>query len=184
MSRIGKKIISIPDKVKVDFKNHALHIQGPKGELNRSIPTPIDLIIDPKQIEVKRKNDSRESRSLHGLTRTLIDNMVKGVTEGFEKRLDIVGLGYKAQVQGQSLTLNLGYVNPVKVDLPKGLQAKVEANTKIILSGPDKEILGVTAAYIRNLRLPEPYKGTGIKYEKEVIVRKVGKTAAGGGGTA
>ena len=177
MSRIGKKSIEVPDKVKVELKEGVLNVQGPKGTLSRKIPDLVELVLSPKEIQVKRKNDSGQARSLHGLTRTLVYNMVKGVTDSFERKLEIVGLGYKAQVQGQKLTLNLGYTSPVVVDLPKNVQAKVDANTKIILSGPDNEILGVMAAQIRKLRLPEPYKGTGIKYEGEVITRKVGKTA-------
>ncbi|HBQ20837.1 MAG: 50S ribosomal protein L6 [Deltaproteobacteria bacterium GWA2_38_16] len=179
MSRIGKKIINIPDKVKVEMKEGVITIQGPKGTLSRRISDRLEAVLSPKEIQIKRKQEGREFRSVHGLTRTLVDNMVKGVTDGFEKRLEMVGLGYKAQVQGQVLSLNLGYTNPIQFDLPKVVQAKVEANTKIVLTSPDKEILGVTASEIRKLRLPEPYKGTGIKYEGEVIVRKVGKTAAG-----
>lgn len=164
----------------MEFSNGILRVQGPKESLSRKIASSLDMVVGAKEIEIKRKDNSRELRSLHGLTRTLVDNMIKGVTEGFERRLEIIGLGYKAQVQGQSLNLSLGFVEPVKFDLPKGIQAKVEANTKIILTGADKEILGVTAARIRALRLPEPYKGTGIRYDKEVIIRKVGKTATGG----
>ena len=176
MSRIGKKTIVIPETVKVEIKDGQFQVKGPKGSVSRILTSKVDVIISDKDIQVKRKNDSRESRSLHGLTRTLIDNMVKGVTEGFEKKLEIIGLGYKAQVQGKGLQLILGYTKPIQFDLPANVQAKVDANTKITLSSPDKEILGDIASKIRALRLPEPYKGTGIRYEGEVIIRKVGKT--------
>ncbi len=176
MSRVGRKSIEIPDKVKAECKDGKIFVHGPKGELQRHLSRWVDITISGKEIQVKRKNETREAKSEHGLTRTLIANMVKGVTDGFEKRLEIIGLGFKAQVQGQALQLNLGFVNPVQLNLPKGLQAKVEANTKIVLSGSDRELLGDMAAKIRKLRLPEPYKGTGIRYEGEVIVKKVGKT--------
>ena len=176
MSRIGKKILLLPEKVKTEYRDHEIWVKGPKGELNRSISPMVDITISGHEIEVKRKNETREARSVHGLTRTLLSNMIKGVTEGFEKRLDIIGLGYKAQVQGETLHISLGFVSPVQVNLPKGVQAKVEANTKIVLSSANREILGDFAAKIRQLRPPEPYKGTGIRYEGEVIVKKVGKT--------
>jgi len=176
MSRIGKKIILVPEKVKVEFKDGRLHIQGPKGSVSRVFHKTMEIEISAKEIQVKRKDDSRESRSLHGLTRTLVYNMVKGVTDGFEKKLEIIGLGYKAQVQGKALQLTLGYTNPIQFDLPESVQAKVDANTKITLLSPDREILGDVASKLRALRLPEPYKGTGIRYEGEVIIRKVGKT--------
>ena len=176
MSRVGKRIIVIPEKVKVELKDGRLQAQGPKGTVSRVFSSKIEIAISAKEIQVKRKNNSRELRSLHGLTRTLVYNMVKGVTDGFEKKLEIIGLGYKAQVQGKGLNLILGYTNPIQFDLPANVQAKVDANTKITLMSPDKEILGDVAAKIRALRLPEPYKGTGIRYEGEVIVKKVGKT--------
>ncbi len=176
MSRIGKKIVTIPEKVKVELKDGRLHVQGPKGAVSRTLPAPIEMVISAKEIQFKRKNDSRESRSLHGLTRTLVQNMVTGVTDGFEKKLEIIGLGYKAQVQGRILQLTLGYTNPIQFPLPENVQAKVDANTKITLMSPDREILGDVASKIRALKLPEPYKGTGIRYEGEVIVKKVGKT--------
>ena len=183
MSRIGRKLIDIPDKVKVAVKDRTVEVQGPNGSLLHQIPLGIDVSVLPKNIEVKRKNDSREMKSLHGITRTLIANMVTGVSQGFERKLEINGLGLRAQVQGQSLNLSLGYTNPIVLALPKGVKAHVEANTKITLSGPDKEMIGRLAAEIRKMRLPEPYKGSGIKYVEEVITRKVGKTA-GSGGTA
>lgn len=176
MSRIGKKIIEIPDNVKVEVKEGAIHVQGPKGTLMRSLSKEFDVVVSQKTVEVKRKNDLRETRALHGITRTLISNMVVGVAQGFEKKLEIEGLGMKAQVQGQNLTLNLGFTHPVEFLLPKGVEAKVEANTKLTLISADKELVGRIAAKLRSLRPPEPYNGTGVRYAGEVIIRKVGKT--------
>jgi len=181
MSRIGKRPIDVPDQVKIAIKDGVVEVQGPNGSLLHQIPSGIDVSISPKSVEVKRKDDSREMKSLHGITRTLIANMMTGVSKGFERKLEINGLGLRAQVQGQSLSLSLGYSNPIVIQLPKGMKAHVDANTKITLSGPDKELLGRLAAEIRQLRLPEPYKGSGIKYVEEVITRKVGKTAGAGG---
>ena len=180
MSRIGKKEIHIPDKVKVEIKDRYVKVDGPKGSLERTIPFGMEVILSQKIISVKRANENRETKALYGLTRTLVANMVIGVSQGFEKKLEIEGLGFKAQVQGQKLNLNLGYTEPVEVHLPNSVTAKVDANTKITLSSPDKELVGRIAAEIRQLRLPEPYKGTGIKYAGEVIIRKVGKTTGAG----
>lgn len=181
MSRVGKKSIPIPEKVKVEVKDGNVFVQGPKGELQRKFPDFLEIHLTPQEILVKRKSELRMAREQHGLFRTLVMNMVVGVSQGFEKKLEIVGLGMKAQPEDQFLRLSLGFTEPVNFKLPKTVQAKVEANTKITLLSPDKELLGATAAMLRNLRLPEPYKGTGIKYQGEILIRKVGKTTGATG---
>ena len=180
MSRIGKKIIQIPEKVKVEIKDRTVKAEGPKGGLEKTIPFGIEAIMSGNTISVKRAKETRETKAFFGLSRTIIANMVQGVSEGFEKKLEIEGLGFKALVQGQKLNLTLGYTKPIEINLPKNVIAKVDANTKITLMSPDKELVGRLAAEIRQLRLPEPYKGTGIKYAGEVIIRKVGKTTGAG----
>jgi|SRR3989338_13802 len=179
MSRVGQAKISIPDKVKIEFKDQKVTVKGEKETLSRSIPDLIDVSISDKIVEVKRKNNTTQAKALHGLTRTLIYNMVLGVTKGFERVLEINGLGYKIQPQGQVLNVSLGHSHPIQFDLPKGAHANVQGN-KLVLSGPDKEILGSIAADLRKIRPPEPYKGKGVKYAEEVIQRKVGKTGATG----
>lgn len=181
MSRVGKKSIPIPEKVKVEVKDGNVFVQGPKGQLQRKLPPFLEVHLTPQEILVKRKSELRVAREQHGLFRTLVMNMVVGVSEGFEKKLEIVGLGMKAQPEERLLRLSLGFTKPFDFKLPETVQAKVEANTKITLSSPDKELLGATAAMIRNLKLPEPYKGTGIKYQDEVIIRKVGKATGATG---
>lgn len=176
MSRVGKKIIPLPEKVKVEVKDGRVFVQGHKGSLERKFPDFLEVHLTPQGIHVKRKNELRASREQHGLFRTLLMNMIVGVSQGFEKRLEIIGLGMKAQPEGEILKLSLGFTESVDFRLPQTVQAKVEANTKITLLSPDKELLGSVAAMLRNLRLPEPYKGTGIKYHDEVIIRKVGKS--------
>lgn len=176
MSRVGKKIISHPEKVKVEVKDGRVFVQGPKGSLDRKFPDFLEVHLTPQGVQVKRKNELRSTREQHGLFRTLLMNMMVGVSQGFEKRLEIIGLGMKAQPEGEILKLSLGFTEAVNFRLPPTVQAKVEANTKITLFSPDKELLGSVAAMLRNLRLPEPYKGTGIKYHDEVITRKVGKS--------
>ncbi|MDJ0990011.1 MAG: 50S ribosomal protein L6 [Desulfobacterales bacterium] len=176
MSRVGKKPISIPAKVDVSLKDRLVTVKGSKGTLSRTIHADVDLQVDGNVIQVIIQNEDRKSRALQGLTRSLVNNMVTGVSSGFERVLEINGIGYRAEVKGQTLVLNLGYSNPVSFDLPKGISAAVDRNTVIKLTGIDKEQLGQTAASIRKLRPPEPYKGKGIKYAEERIIRKAGKT--------
>ncbi len=176
MSRVGKKPISIPEKVDVSLKDRLVTVKGSKGTLSRTIHADVDLQVDGNVIQVVIQNEDRKSRALQGLTRSLVNNMVTGVSSGFERVLEINGIGYRAEVKGQTLVLNLGFSNPVNFNLPKGISAAVDRNTVIKLSGIDKEQLGQTAASIRKLRPPEPYKGKGIKYAEERIIRKAGKT--------
>ena len=178
MSRIGKQPIAIPSGVKVDVKDELLNVNGPKGSLSLNIVRNVELKINTDTILVVRKDDTKKSRSLHGLVRSLVANMVNGVTLGFEKKLELVGIGYKADLQGNALVLNLGYSHPVKYELPKGITADVDKQTLITIKGIDKQAVGQTAAEIRSTRLPEPYKGKGVKYVDEHIRRKVGKTGA------
>lgn len=177
MSRIGKKPIPIPKDVKIELKGDLLTVTGPKGELQRKIHPKVSINPDDKQIVVSVMDGSRGSKSLHGLFRALIANMVTGVSQGFERNLEIVGVGYRAELSGRTATFHLGYSHPIKFELPEGIDAKIE-RTKVTLNGADKEILGRTAAKIRSFRKPEPYKGKGIKYAEETIRRKAGKTAA------
>jgi large subunit ribosomal protein L6 len=177
MSRIGKRPIPIPKLVEINLENGLLTVKGPKGMLTRRINPNVKVAIDGDRILVSAADKTRESRSLHGLTQVLIGNMVTGVTVGFERILEIVGVGYRAEVKGKTAVFNLGYSHPIDFELPDGVEAKVE-KTRIILSGIDKELLGKTAAEIRILRKPEPYKGKGIKYADEVIRRKAGKTGS------
>ncbi len=177
MSRIGKKPIQIPKGVTIDLKDDLLKIKGPKGELERKIHPKVSLQIDDGQILISVEEEGRETRALHGLFGALITNMVTGVSEGFERILEIVGIGYRAELSGSEVTFHLGYSHPITYELPKGVDAKIE-KTKITLTSIDKEALGMTAAKIRSFRKPEPYKGKGIKYAEEYIKRKAGKTGA------
>lgn len=176
MSRIGKRPIPIPKKVEIKIDGQHIAVKGPKGELERILPTKILLEHSEETILVKREDDSRLARQRHGLCRTLISNMVEGVSSGFQKRLQIQGVGYRAQAQGSKLTLNVGYSKPVEMQMPKGIEVKVESNTQVTVSGIDKEIVGNVAAKIRAVRPPEPYKGKGIRYFGEMVRRKAGKT--------
>jgi large subunit ribosomal protein L6 len=176
MSRVGKKPIPIPAKVEVTLKDRFITVKGGKGTLTRTINDSVDLKISNNLIEVLAKTDTKKNIALQGLTRSLVDNMVTGVDKGFERVLEINGIGYRAEVKGNTLTLNLGFSNPVNYDLPKDVSASVDKNTIIKLACIDKELLGQTAASIRKLRPPEPYKGKGIKYAEERIIRKAGKT--------
>ena len=176
MSRIGKRPIPIPKKVEIKIDGQHIAVKGPKGELERLLPTKILLEHSEETILVKREDDSRLARQRHGLCRTLVSNMVEGVSSGFQKRLQIQGVGYRAQAQGSKLTLNVGYSKPVEMQMPKGIEVKVESNTQVTVSGIDKEIVGNVAAKIRAVRPPEPYKGKGIRYFGEVVRRKAGKT--------
>ena len=176
MSRIGRMPIAIPDGVTVTIaENNQVTVKGPKGTLERVLPAEMDIKQEGSEIIVTRPNDLKKMKSLHGLTRTLIHNMVVGVTAGYEKTLEVNGVGYRASKSGNKLTLNLGYSHPVEMNDPEGLEAVVDGN-KIIVKGIDKEKVGQYAAEIRDKRRPEPYKGKGIKYADEVIRRKVGKT--------
>lgn len=176
MSRVGKKPIPIPAKVQVTLKDRFVTVKGSKGTLSRTIHDAVDLKISDHTIEVQAKTESKKNVALQGLTRSLIDNMVTGVDKGFERVLEINGIGYRAEVKGNTLVLNLGFSNPVNFELPKDVSASVDKNTIVKLASIDKEILGQTAASIRKLRPPEPYKGKGIKYAEERIIRKAGKT--------
>ena len=176
MSRIGRMPIAIPAGVTVEIaENNKVTVKGPKGTLERVLPEEMEITQEGSEVLVKRPNDLKRMKSLHGLTRTLINNMVVGVTEGYTKVLEVNGVGYRAQKQGNKLTLSLGYSHPVEMTDPEGLSTTVDGN-KIVVSGIDKEKVGQYAAEIRIKRGPEPYKGKGIKYADEVIRRKVGKT--------
>ncbi|MCD7866120.1 MAG: 50S ribosomal protein L6 [Clostridiales bacterium] len=176
MSRIGRMPIAIPDGVTVTIaENNQVTVKGPKGTLERVLPAEMEIKQEGAEILVSRPNDLKKMKSLHGLTRTLINNMIIGVTEGYSKTLEINGVGYRAAKSGKKLTLTLGYSHPVEMTDPEGLESTVDGN-KIIVKGIDKEKVGQYAAEIRSKRAPEPYKGKGIKYEDEVIRRKVGKT--------
>lgn len=178
MSRVGKNPIPIPEKVKVSYKDRIVTVQGEKGSLSRCIHPSVDLAIGDNEIKVIPVRDDRIGRSLQGLTRSLVNNMVTGVSAGFERVLEIIGIGYRASINGNRIDFNLGFSRPVQFELPKGISASVEGNTVVKISGIDKEMLGHTAAAIRRLRPPEPYKGKGIKYAEEYIRRKAGKTGA------
>ncbi len=176
MSRIGKRPIPIPDKVTVTLDGNAVKVKGPKGELSRTLTPQVSVEQDNGVVTVNRINESRIARQQHGLSRTLVANMVEGVSQGFEKKLEIQGVGYRASVSGKNLTLNVGYSNPVTIEPPDGISVAVEGNTNVIVSGIDKEVVGTIAAKIRAVRPPEPYKGKGIRYAGELVRRKVGKT--------
>ncbi len=175
MSKIGKKIINVPAGVEVRIEDGVIFVKGPKGELKRTISGALDVNIDSSVIKIQlRENVDKDSNALWGLTRALIANMIKGVTEGFETILEFQGIGYKAAVKGNDLELNLGYSHPITVTAPEGISFKVEKNV-IKVSGFDKELVGEVAADIRTKRKPEPYKGSGIRYNDEVIIKKAGK---------
>lgn len=177
MSRIGRMPIAIPAGVTVDIaENNKVSVKGPKGTLERVLPAEMEIKLEDGHIVVTRPNDLKKMKSLHGLTRSLLANMVHGVTEGYEKVLEVNGVGYRAQKQGKKLVLSLGYSHPVEMEDPEGLESVVEGQNKIIVKGIDKEKVGQYAAEIRDKRRPEPYKGKGIKYADEAIRRKVGKT--------
>ena len=178
MSRVGKKPIPIPKEVKVVLTPEGLTVKGPKGELSRSMPPQLSLQLEGNQVLIRPQDDSQKVKALFGLFRTLVANMVKGVAEGFERVLEIQGVGYRAEIQGSQLVLNLGYSHPVPFQLPDGISAQVEKQTRVVLRGIDRDLLGLTAARIRRFRPPEPYKGKGIKYLEEKIRRKVGKTGS------
>ena len=177
MSRVGKKPIPIPKDVKIDRKDELLTVKGPKGALSLEIHPRVDIKTDNDQIVVFVNDGKKGSKPLHGLFRSLINNLVTGVTQGFAKVLEIVGVGYRAELSGKTVTFHLGYSHPIHFELPEGIDAKID-RTRITLNGIDKELLGKTAAKIRGLRKPEPYKGKGIRYVDEIIRRKAGKAGA------
>jgi large subunit ribosomal protein L6 len=177
MSRIGKQPIPIPQGVKVQVADGTVRAEGPKGKLSQSVPAPLSVKLDGAVVLITRPDDDRRVRALHGLTRALVANMVSGVKDGFERRLEIVGIGYRAQMQGKAIQLALGYSHPVIFPLPEGITAEIDKQTAITLRGADKALLGQTAAKLRSLRKPDPYKGKGIRYSDEYVRRKVGKKA-------
>ena len=177
MSRIGRKPIPVPDAVTVEVAPGSVAVKGPKGELDQVVNREMKVVLDDGTVKVERPTDRGEHRALHGLTRSLIANMVEGVTDGFEKRLEIQGVGYRAQLQGNKLVLALGYSHPVEVNAPDGIDFEVPLPTRVTVRGISKQVVGEVAAYIRKQRPPEPYKGKGIRYEGEYVARKVGKRA-------
>ncbi len=177
MSRIGKQPIAVPDGVEIDVKPGMVSVKGPKGELSQVVSADMTVSQDNGTLTVERPTDRGEHRALHGLTRSLIANMVEGVTDGFEKRLEIQGVGYRARLQGNTLELSVGYSHPVSVTAPEGIDFEVPTPTQVIVRGIDKQLVGEIAARIRRTRPPEPYKGKGIRYAGEHVRRKVGKRA-------
>ncbi len=176
MSRTGKKPIPLPEKVDVKLEGLSITVKGPKGQLQRTLPNGVSLSKNDNTLVVKPIDEKRQSREMHGLCRSLVANMVEGVSNGFTKKLEIVGVGSRAQVKGKTLVVSAGYSHPVEVVPPEGITFKVENNTNVTVTGPDKELVGNEAAKIRAIRPPEPYKGKGIKYEGEQIIRKAGKS--------
>lgn len=175
MSRIGRLPVKVPSGVAVSVNDHEVAVKGPKGELKLAFARPISVAVENGSVNVSRPDDDKHNRALHGLTRTLIANMVEGVTKGYSKNLEIQGVGYRAQLQGKKLGLQLGFSHPVVLDPPAGVDVKIEGATKISVSGADKQQVGQFAAQIRSVRPPEPYKGKGIRYEGERVRRKLGK---------
>ena len=177
MSRIGRAPIPVPSGVTVAIEPETVRVNGPKGELSERIPRDIDVVQDGEELRVTRPTDRGEHRALHGLTRSLVANMIEGVTAGYEKRLEIQGVGYRAQLKGSKLELAVGYSHPVPITAPQGIEFEVPAPTRVVVRGISKQLVGETAALIRKQRPPEPYKGKGIRYEGEHVPRKVGKRA-------
>jgi len=182
MSRIGKKPIPIPGGVQVTANGQTVKVKGPKGELSRELKAPITAKVEGSQLVVARPDDTPPVKALHGLSRTLLANMVEGVTRGYEKKLEIVGVGFKAEVSGEILALNIGYTHTIRFPIPKGVKVAVDRNVFLNVSGIDKELVGQTAAKIRSFRKPDVYKGKGIKYLGEKLRQKVGKAGATTGG--
>lgn len=176
MSRVGKKPIEIPAGVTVTLDNNNVTVKGPKGELSRTFHSDIEIKVEENVINISRPSEAKEHRALHGTTRAVLANMVEGVSKGFERSLELVGVGYRASKQGNKLVLNVGYSHPVEIEPEAGIEVEVPANTKVIVRGTDKERVGALAANIRDVRPPEPYKGKGIRYEGEFVRRKEGKT--------
>src|SRR5512143_943726 len=177
MSRIGRKPIEIPDGVEIDVRPGAVSVKGPKGELSQHVDRDMKVAIEDGTLTVDRPTDRGEHRALHGLTRSLIANMVEGVTDGFERRLEIQGVGYRANLKGKTLELALGFSHPVTLEAPDGIEFEVPQPTEVVVRGIDKQLVGETAARIRKSRPPEPYKGKGVRYAGEHVARKVGKRA-------
>ena len=176
MSRIGKQPIAIPAKVKVDVKGSKVFVEGPKGKLDMEIPRRSSLKVEGGIVTVSRDGDDAEARAMHGLSRSLVNNLVKGVSEGYVKKLEINGVGFKAAVQGKIVNMNLGYSHPINYEIPDQIKVTVEENTKITIEGPNKQSVGQVAAELRSFYPPEPYKGKGVKYSDERVERKEGKT--------
>ena len=175
MSRIGKMPVTVPSGVSIDIDGRSVKVKGPKGELNRDFHERVSIKLDEGDAVVERVDDSRESRALHGLSRALLANMVEGVSEGFKKELEVVGVGYRAALKGRDLEMQLGFSHPVSFAAPEGITFEVPEATKIVITGIDKELVGQVAANIRKIRPPEPYKGKGVRYSGEHIRRKAGK---------
>ena len=181
MSRIGKRPITVPAKVQIKIDGASISVKGPKGELSRELPSEISVSQEGDVLTVSRRDDSRVCRQMHGLSRSLVSNMVEGVSKGFERKLQLQGVGYRAQVKGKDLVLNVGYSHPVEIPPPSGVQFAIEdKGVTIVVSGYDKEVVGNISAQIRAVRPPEPYKGKGIRYSDEVVRRKAGKAGKGG----
>ncbi|MEW9676502.1 50S ribosomal protein L6 [Lentibacillus sp. L22] len=177
MSRIGFKPIQIPEGVEINLDGTHMTVKGPKGELSRSLNGEMKVVIEDNVITVERPSDNKEHRAMHGTTRSLIANMVEGVSKGFEKGLEIIGVGYRAQKQGNKVVINAGYSHPVEIEPQDGIEIEVPKNTQLVVKGIDKELVGAIASKIRAIRPPEPYKGKGIRYVNEYVRRKEGKTA-------
>jgi large subunit ribosomal protein L6 len=180
MSRIGRKLVPVPSSVQITQTDGMVTVKGPKGELSQAVPGTISLNIQDGMLEVTRANDQGSVRALHGLMRSLVANMVVGVTDGFTKTLEITGVGYRAQKTGNNLSLALGFSHPVEVAAPPGISFEVESPTRVVVAGIDKQVVGETAARIRRIRKPEPYKGKGVRYSDEVVRRKAGKAGRAG----
>lgn len=178
MSRIGNKVIAVPSGVELKLAESTLSVKGPKGELSEALPPEIEVTIENDEIKFAPKQEKTDTRALHGLARSLVNNMVTGVTTGWAKELEIQGVGYRAEAKGKVLNLLLGFSHPVNMDVPEGLSVSVENNTKVKIEGIDKQQVGQFAANVRSLRPPEPYKGKGVRYSDEYVRRKVGKTGA------
>ena len=178
MSRIGKLPITIPEKVEISLDNNFIKCKGPKGELSRQLHQDMSIKVEDNEITVARPTDNKEHRALHGLTRSLIANMVEGVSSGFTRKLEIVGVGYKAEMNGKNLVLTIGYSHPIVMNFPETITTTVPTPNEIIVEGADKELVGLIASKIRGFRKPEPYKGKGIRYSGEYVRRKAGKTGA------
>ncbi len=176
MSRIGKSPIVVPAKVKVQIQGRRVSVEGPKGKLNFDLPKRTSAALQGDQLLISREGEDADAKALHGLSRAILNNMVKGVNEGFMKRLEIQGVGFKAAVQGKNVNLSLGYSHPVNYPIPDQIKVTVEENTKLLIEGPDKQVVGQVAAEIRSYYPPEPYKGKGVRYSDEKVIRKEGKT--------
>jgi large subunit ribosomal protein L6 len=176
MSRIGKQPIALPPKVKVEVKGQKVHVEGPKGKLDWELPARTSVKIADGRVDVSRTGDDAQAKALHGLSRALINNMVKGVSEGFVKKLEIQGVGFKAAVQGKTVNMSLGYSHPINYPIPDQIKVTVDENTKITIEGPDRQVVGQVAAELRAFYPPEPYKGKGVRYSDERVERKEGKT--------